>query len=157
YGYLNDDVTRRRISVGLALGLCGVHAADVAGRQRLEPGSRLVGAGLVEVDDPERPFLTRALRVPDRVSAHALGGDEPDASLAFWPAAAPPTDDPPVPTLVRLLQGPEPFAYLHDRESTAAHLVADAAKATGVPAVVVDLVRVAASPDADGIVDAAVR
>ncbi len=44
YGYLNDDVTRRRVSVGLALGLCGLPATGAAGRQRLEPGGRLVGA-----------------------------------------------------------------------------------------------------------------
>jgi hypothetical protein len=28
YGYLNDDVTRRRPSIGLALGLCGLSPAD---------------------------------------------------------------------------------------------------------------------------------
>ena len=38
YGYLNDDVTRRRVSVGLALGLSGVEASSAAGRQRFEPG-----------------------------------------------------------------------------------------------------------------------
>src|SRR5688572_28380731 len=39
YGYLNDDVTRRRVSVGLALGLAAVDAVDPAGRRRFEAGS----------------------------------------------------------------------------------------------------------------------
>ncbi|MFD8824813.1 ATP-binding protein, partial [Streptomyces sp. NPDC059605] len=35
YGYLNDDVTRRRPSIGLALGLCGLSPADQEARGRL--------------------------------------------------------------------------------------------------------------------------
>ncbi|MER6800153.1 ATP-binding protein, partial [Amycolatopsis mediterranei] len=36
YGYLNDDVTRRRASAGLALRLCGIPEATAAGRARLD-------------------------------------------------------------------------------------------------------------------------
>ncbi len=157
YGYLNDDVTRRRVSIGLALGLCGLQATGAAGRRRLEPGGRLVGAGLVEVDDPDRPFLTRALRVPDRVTAHVLGGDGADPSLAFVLIDVEPTTEPASDPLVRILTGNGAFAYLHDREETALHLVADAVHAAGMPLVAVDLLRVASSPDADKILDAAVR
>lgn len=82
YGYLHDDVTRRRASVGLALELAGMHPADVRARERLGPRGALVDAGLVEVDGDDRPFLTRALRVPDRVTAHLLGGDTPDLVVA---------------------------------------------------------------------------
>jgi hypothetical protein len=82
YGYLHDDVTRRRASVGLALELAGLHPAEVRARERLGPRGALVDADLVEVDDAERPFLTRALRVPDRVTAHLLGGDTPDPAVA---------------------------------------------------------------------------
>ena len=35
YGYLNDDVTRRRASVGLALELCSASVADGWARSRL--------------------------------------------------------------------------------------------------------------------------
>ena len=46
YGYLHDDVTRRRASIGLALELAGLHPADVAARDRFGPRGRLVeGAG----------------------------------------------------------------------------------------------------------------
>jgi len=82
YGYLNDDVTRRRASVGLALQLAGVSGLAAEARGRLEPSRPLLRQGLVLVEDTERPLLTRGLRVPDRVAAHLLGDDTPDAALA---------------------------------------------------------------------------
>ena len=81
YGYLNDDVSRRRASIGLALELCGALGPASGGRSRLGPGAPLVDSGLVVVEDPDRPFLTRSLRVPDRVAAHLLGDDAPDPLL----------------------------------------------------------------------------
>ncbi|MFD9288118.1 ATP-binding protein [Streptomyces sp. NPDC060030] len=81
YAYLNDDVTRRRATVALALDLCGVPTHSAAGRSRFHPAARLIARGLVEVDEPERPFLSRSLRVPDRVVAHLLGDDTPDPAL----------------------------------------------------------------------------
>ena len=82
YGYLNDDVTRRRASVGLALQLAGVSGLAADARGRLEPSRPLLRQGLVLVEDTDRPLLTRGLRVPDRVAAHLLGDDAPDAALA---------------------------------------------------------------------------
>jgi len=81
YGYLNDDVTRRRATVGLALALADMSSASASARARMLPGGPLVDRALVQVDDVDRPFLTRALRVPDRVAAHLLGDDEPDPAL----------------------------------------------------------------------------
>ncbi|MFK4145959.1 AAA family ATPase [Streptomyces sp. NPDC004065] len=81
YGYLNDDLTRRRPTVGLALELCGLAGAASA-RFRLTPDAALVASGLVEVTEPERPPLSRVLVVPDRVTGHLLGSAQPDARLA---------------------------------------------------------------------------
>ena len=81
YGYLNDDVTRRRATVGLALALADVAPASSAARARLLPGAPLIDRALVQVEDADRPFLTRALRVPDRVTAHLLGDDALDPAL----------------------------------------------------------------------------
>jgi len=81
YGYLNDDVTRRRPSVGLALELAGASSMSSVARGRLLANGPLVDRGLLIVEDPERPFLTRAIRVPDRVAAHLLGDDLPDHRL----------------------------------------------------------------------------
>ncbi|MBH1934414.1 ATP-binding protein [Streptomyces sp. AV19] len=78
YGYLNDDVTLRRATVGLALHLCGLRPSDPRGRAVLDPAGALRTRGLLEVRDAERPYLTRSLHVPDRVTDHLLGlGDPP--------------------------------------------------------------------------------
>ncbi|MFE6778485.1 AAA family ATPase [Streptomyces sp. NPDC057702] len=80
YGYLNDDLTRRRPTVGLALELCG-HGGMSTGRFRLTPGAPLLAGGLLEVGERERPPLSRLVTVPDRVTAHLLGHHAPDPAL----------------------------------------------------------------------------
>lgn len=82
YGYLHDDVTRRRASVGLALELCGLTPSTADGRRRLGRSGPLVAGGLISIEDGERPVLTRGLRVPDRVSSHLLGDDAFDPEVA---------------------------------------------------------------------------
>ena len=82
YGYLHDDVTRRRASIGLALELCGVAPASADGRRRLGPAAPLISGGLLVIEDHDRPVLTRSLRVPDRVAAHLLGDDGIDPAVA---------------------------------------------------------------------------
>ncbi|MET9436356.1 ATP-binding protein [Streptomyces sp. NPDC006551] len=81
YAYLNDDVSRRRATTGLALDLCGIPAHRPEARARFHPAAPLAALGLVEVEEPERPFLSRPLRVPDRLVAHLLGDDTLDAAL----------------------------------------------------------------------------
>lgn len=81
YGYLNDDVGRRRATVALAFDLCGIPVHLASARARLHPAAPLRALGLLDVEEPERPFLSRSLRVPDRLVAHLLGDDSPDASL----------------------------------------------------------------------------
>ncbi|MCX4691731.1 ATP-binding protein [Streptomyces sp. NBC_01408] len=95
YGYLNDDLTRRRPTVALALELCG-HGGPAAARFRLSPTAPLVAGGLLEVTEPERPPLSRVLAVPDRVTAHLLGDASPDPRLAdvLGEAADDPAVDP---------------------------------------------------------------
>lgn len=82
YGYLNDDVSRRRASPALALALAGRSPWDSNARSRMAAGAPLIDLGLLRVEDSDRPFLTRTLRVPDRVVQHLLGGDRPPATLA---------------------------------------------------------------------------
>ncbi|MGW4727363.1 ATP-binding protein [Streptomyces sp. NPDC004291] len=75
YGYLNDDVGRRRATVGLALDLAGTGPFDPAARDRFHPAAPLRAGGLLEVEDEDRPLPGRMLRVPERVVAHLLGDD----------------------------------------------------------------------------------
>ncbi|MBT3155538.1 ATP-binding protein [Streptomyces sp. CHD11] len=81
YGYLNDDVGRRRATTGLALDLCGAPVHRPETRAVFHPSARLRSLALLEVEEPERPFLSRSLRVPGRFLAHLLGDDTPDPSL----------------------------------------------------------------------------
>ncbi|MFJ5291567.1 ATP-binding protein [Streptomyces sp. NPDC088348] len=108
YGYLNDDVSRRRATVGPAIELCGLPVHDAVARARFHPSAPLVALGLVRVEETERPFLGRSLRVPDRVTAHLLGDDTPDAALAGQVALLPPRPAetaPPGGSLVQHLAG----------------------------------------------------
>ncbi|TDC72241.1 ATP-binding protein [Streptomyces hainanensis] len=82
YGYLNDNVSRRRATIGLVLDVCGLPGHLAAARARFHPAAPLAALGLLTVEEPERPFLSRSLHVPDRVVAHLLGDDTPDAALA---------------------------------------------------------------------------
>jgi hypothetical protein len=81
FGYLHDNLTRRRASVGLAIELAGAGPLDRIARGRFAPAAPLVDTGLLAVEELDRPFLTRTLRVPDRVTAYLLGGDEVDGLL----------------------------------------------------------------------------
>ncbi|MER6536328.1 AAA family ATPase [Streptomyces sp. 900105755] len=120
YGYLNDDVGRRRATVGLALDLCGAPAHLAAARARFHPAAPLTALGLLTVEEPERPFLSRSLRVPDRVLAHLLGDDTPDAALTGHLRELPYGGEPADPEFVRRLAariatGPL-FAFLRERQ-----------------------------------------
>ena len=82
YGYLNDDITRRRATVGLALELVGVSLGSLAARATLGPGAALFRTGLLALDGDDRPWPGRELRVPDRVVGWCLGDDEPEPAVA---------------------------------------------------------------------------
>ena len=142
YGYLNDDVTRRRVSIGLALQLAGAPGLSAAVRGRLEASRPLVRHGLVVVEDPDRPFLTRALRVPDRVIAHLLGDDTPDPELSSLLSDADGYGSPLSAQLAVALAAGVRLVHLKERlvgsgVATATSALAEA----GIGALVVDLAR----------------
>jgi hypothetical protein len=149
YGYLNDDVTRRRPTTGLALGLCGLSAADAGARSRLSPQAPLRAGGLLLVEDQDRPFLARTLRVPDRVTAHLLGDDTPDPRivdlLVPWqdvPGAGDPSG------LARALATGLPLAYLREEQGGAGTaLTASALTRAGCGVLGVGLDRLARDPN----------
>ncbi|MEU9846868.1 ATP-binding protein [Streptomyces sp. NPDC047985] len=148
YGYLNDDVTRRRPSIGLALGLCGLSPADQAARGRLAARSPLREGRLLLVEDMDRPFLSRALRVPDRVAAHLLGDDTPDPRLADLLAAwhaVPGVGDPAAPA--RALAHDVSLVYLcEDQGGAGTAFAASALTRAGHQVLGLDLARLAEDP-----------
>ncbi|MGW7229629.1 ATP-binding protein [Streptomyces cyaneofuscatus] len=162
YGYLNDDLTRRRPAIGLALELCGLPAAG-SGRFRFQPSAPLVAGGLLEVTDPERPLLSRTLRVPDRITAHLLGDDEPDGrlrGLVRVPAPVSTTrndrvhddstqddDRPEAHRIAAALATGSGLVHLLDRGGDPSGLAVEALTAAGRRPLVVDIAALAAAGD----------
>ena len=158
YAYLNDDVTRRRATVGMALSLCGVPEAWAAARSRLGGRAPLVAGGLVAVEDAERPFLSRGLRVPDPVAHWLLGGDDPDPALAEVACAPPVTSCGPDEPLARALSGRAELVYLREeRGGGGVARAAAGARSAGRPSLALDLGRLAERPDVEELAAAAVR
>jgi hypothetical protein len=157
YGYLNDDVTRRRVSVGLALRLAGRDEGDPAARARLAPQSPLVAPGLVIVEEAERSWLTRCLAVPDRVAAYLLGDDRPapGAAAVLDPDASTGPIAEPIPTvaeraaaLAKILAAGARGAYLREvGGGDAVEFAATALALAGRAVVTVDARRLARDPD----------
>ncbi|MCF3125339.1 ATP-binding protein [Streptomyces arenae] len=146
YGYLNDDVGRRRATVALALDLAGTGPHDPLARARFHPLAPLRAGGLLTLDDEDRPLPGRAVRVPERVVAHLLGDDALDPELVDQgvelltddasddPASA---RDAPAPAgrIAALAAAGQPLlVHLRERrEGTAAAPVTDALRAAGLP------------------------
>lgn len=141
-GYLNDDVTRRRTTISITLELLGRPAFDAPARARMMPGSPLLAGGLVQVEDGDRPILTRALRVPDRVVAHLLGDDTPAPDLADVLIDVPLLPGPADSQLVTAWDRGLTFMYLREKTpGTGAALAAGALTAAGYRVLGVDLTR----------------
>ena len=86
YGYLQDDLTRRRPSVDLALNLlCPTAEARLARRAHVTADAPLVRHGLLRISpDPNHvqpPLLAQYLRLDEQVAAFLLGDDGLDARL----------------------------------------------------------------------------
>ncbi|MFF2324767.1 MULTISPECIES: ATP-binding protein [unclassified Streptomyces] len=149
YGYLNDDLTRRRPTIGLALELCGLSAAS-SGRFRFSPSAPLMAGGLLEVLEAERPLLSRVLRVPDRITAYLLGDDETDGRLrGLVRVAGPGSERDTGPEALRVaaaLGTGSGLVHLLDRGGDPRGLAVDALLAAGRRPLVVDAAALALAP-----------
>jgi hypothetical protein len=140
YGYLNDDVSRRRVSVGVALELLGAPAGDYRARARLDASSPLRKSGLLVVEDGERPVLTRSLRVADRVAAYLLGDDATPVEIEALVDADSGELDLDVGPLVRALGDGARLIYLRERPGSAGRALGVAAlRAFGLGALSLNL------------------
>lgn len=162
YGYLNDDVSRRRATIGLALELCGLslrstlEASEVLGR--VHPGAALVAGGLLLVEETDRPLLTRPLRVPDRVIAHLLGDDRPHPSIADFLVSHPPVRSAGVDLVYLGLGSGARIIYV--RESAAAtglSLGTSALQQAGLNPVGIDFSLIEPARDLPELLQAAIR
>lgn len=140
YGYLNDDVTRRRATIGLALELCGCDPADAGARRHLAYSQPLVGRRLILIEEEDRPMLSRGLRVPDTVTAWLLGDDllEPELAGLAAPAVTSPVDD--VEEVKRAVSAGVRLLYARETlESASWSWLASAFAQLGMPAIGIDL------------------
>ncbi|MFM7535365.1 MAG: ATP-binding protein [Acidimicrobiales bacterium] len=158
YGYLHDDVTRRRATIGLAIELTGGRPDDPAARARLGPVGTLVRFGLVVVEETDRPVLSRSLRVPDCVLDHLLAGQGADPvvdALRERPVAANDIDGE---SLARALRFGCPLVYVRDRLGAATlSFAVRGVHAAGREALVVDLDRLAPGADVAAVTQSLVR
>ena len=138
YGYLQDDVTRRRAGIELALKLCGLSPLSAPARRRVLSGP-LIEAGLLKVEDPERPFLTRSLRVPDRVTAHLLGDQTPHRVLTDLISPVSAWDSGTAPEVGRALRRGYPCYVLESVDGLGAGVGTAALDSLGIPALTLDL------------------
>lgn len=169
YGYLNDDVSRRRATIGLALEVAGVLPTSASARGRLAPGSPLRAHRLITMEDAERPYLSRGLRVPDRVASHLLGDDEPDAALGevlisvqnlTHSRTSGGPDDPGglAGDLARMLMDDVHLVYLRDLGRRTGRRVAQTALvAAGRDVIGLDLNRLAGQPETEELARLAAR
>ena len=158
YGYLNDDVSLRRATVGLALRLCGYPAVFGAARARLTAAAPLTSAGLLTVEGDERPQLTRTLRIPDRVIAHLLGDDAPDPTVASLQVPLVPVAGEAALRLERALRAGSTTGYVRETTgSGGASCAAAALEACGFGIVGLDLERLDGTVDAVAVATAAGR
>lgn len=141
YAYLNEDVTRRAATVGLALTLCGVSPLDVDARARFAPGSPL-SLGLVELGGEHRALIHRTLDVPERVVAFLLGDDTPDPEVEAVLLPAPPVAGPTAERIARAVAGGVATVYVRDvHGSGAASQAAAGLTDAGFAVLNVDLAR----------------
>lgn len=158
YALLNDDVTRRRPTIGLAMELCGRSEFDCEARSRFVSGAPLIDSALLTVEEPRRPFLSRTLRAPDRLAAYLLGSTAADAALSPLVSGISGHRVEGSAALARVLDGSFGVAYVRDRPGTSgAAMAAATANLAGGHAVVLDLGRASADADWSEILDAVVR
>jgi len=85
FAYLQDDLTRKRPTVGLVARILGSpEHGPLDERYRLSESSPLVSAGLVRLRSPEpgAPLLAASVTADRRVVAYLLGSDDVDPSIA---------------------------------------------------------------------------
>ena len=141
YAYLNEDVTRRGATVGLALALCGASPLDADARARFAPDAAL-GLGLVEFTGEHRALIHRGLDVPERVVAFLLGDDAPDPAVEAVMLSAPPVDGPAAERIARAVSGGARTVYIRDvHGSGAASQAAAGLASAGLEVLNIDLSR----------------
>ena len=159
FGYLHDDLTKRRLTPDLASHLlCASFEERLAARHLFAPEAPLLRYGLVHLSaDPSQPFgpvSSHAVNLDEGLVEFLLGGHRIDRRLAEavrWDGAAPgplPAEaEATLPRLVRGLQTPRHAAphvvMLGPNPAGKLEIARHAARAVERPLLVIDLARAA--------------
>src|SRR6266511_2328763 len=160
YAYLQDDASRRRPTVDLALNLlCGSAGERIEARSRVAADAPLLRHRLlhlvVDPNQPHQPLLARAMKVDEQVLRLTLGESTLDPRLASCAELAPArrplaslTLDPairralPLRAIRAVPQSPQPRLYFHGPPGAGQRAAAEAlATEARLPLLVVDLDR----------------
>jgi AAA+ superfamily predicted ATPase len=85
FAYLQDDVTKKKPTVGLILSLFCKYPRDaVEARKLFSYDSKLVKSLIVRIEGDEVPLLERSIKLDERIVGFLLGSDELDPSVASF-------------------------------------------------------------------------
>ncbi|HKE96664.1 MAG TPA: ATP-binding protein [Povalibacter sp.] len=140
HGFLHDDMSRRLVSPGVALDLyCDTAEEQFIGRQLLNANARLRHYRMIEMldDGAALPWLSRSLRIDERIASFLIGDQAIDGRLvryltplqAEFQAGAPKRDDSArqLAHWIRGLHaGQKPLIYLHGPRQAGADAVVHA-------------------------------
>ena len=143
----------------MALRLCGIPEGSAVGRARLAADAPLITSGLVVVEDPDRPFLSRSLRVPDRVVSHLLGDDRLDPALVDVVRVGTETANlPGRDLLAKAIEGGVRLMYLCERSGCGAPELANAALSrAGFATLLLDIAVPPTGPERTDLIRAVLR
>ena len=157
-GYAHDDLTRQRLSVGLAATLCGVGLDEAELHTVLSHAGRLARSGLIIVEAPLAPFPSRPLRCPERVLRCLVGIDEADPPIAGLLVHPPPLPGAESERIVGALNAGVVFHYIEAAPSSDPRGIAVGAGATlRAGTLVLELDRLVGSHDVESILVAGLR
>ena len=158
FGFIHDDLTMRRPTVGLAMRLSALSPMS-ADRLRFDVGAPLVANALLRIEQPDRPFLSRVLRAPDHVASVLAGATATDGieqvltRCRVQPVWLTSADG----TMVADQLGRDRTIHIRDGgDAAAAHVVATAARALRRNCLIIDL-DLCPSDQLDVTIDASIR
>lgn len=155
YGYLHDDLTKRRATIGLSMTMCGLEPASPDDRHRFATSGGLSVNALVLIDS-DGPFLSRTLRVPDFAADLLLGGTGCEPLLARFVVGAVTVEAPEIDAVADILESSVLVHLTEGIGGSAAHVASAAAASLSRAALIID-VSLAATDELDMVVGAVVR
>jgi len=138
----------RHVTLGIALELCGIGTAEATGRELLSVTAPLRRHRLVELVG-DGPWLSRSLRVPDRVVSHLAGDSTLDPVVAEMLVRTESVTTPETETVARALDRGSRLVYVRSAlGAPGAAVAAGAFGRLGVRVLALDLARRPAGLDA---------